>query len=185
MNYRKDLILGEAFCIFIFILFSILDFLYSLVCIFIFDDVTVKTQNTCIRVKVYEWKCPKKNCDEYDVRSLSSVHAGGQWEVAFALESLSLLFFKCLCHPEVNLVSPDFVGMMTQTIAFAGDTTASSVQWRTPFSFFFTPAPWVHEGPSTLYPLRQVVFFSSTFFLHRWSVFQGREVRKWQLLIDV
>ena len=40
MNHRKDVILGEAFCIFIFILFPILDFLYSLVCIFIFDDVT-------------------------------------------------------------------------------------------------------------------------------------------------
>ena len=40
MNHRKDLILGEAFCIFIFIILPILDFLYSLVCIFIFDDVT-------------------------------------------------------------------------------------------------------------------------------------------------
>ena len=40
MNYRKDLILGEAFGIFILILFPILDFLYLLVYIFIFDDVT-------------------------------------------------------------------------------------------------------------------------------------------------
>ena len=78
MNHRKDLILGEAFCIFIFILFPILDFLYSLVCIFIFDDVTVKTQNTYIRMKVYEGKCRNENCDEYDVRGLSSVHVGGQ-----------------------------------------------------------------------------------------------------------
>ena len=136
MNYRKDLILGQAFCIFIFILFPILDFLYSLVCMFIFDDVTVKTQNTCIRVKVYERKCLKENCDEYDVRSLSSVHAGGQWVEAFALESLYLLFFKCVRHPEVNLVSPDFVEMMTQTINFAG-----SVQWRTLFSIFLCQRP--------------------------------------------
>ena len=40
MKYLTDVILGEAFCIFIFIIFPILDFLYSLVCIFIFDDVT-------------------------------------------------------------------------------------------------------------------------------------------------
>ena len=40
MNYRTDLILGEAFGIFILILFPILDFLYLLVYIFIFDVMT-------------------------------------------------------------------------------------------------------------------------------------------------
>ena len=45
MKYRKDLIPGEAFCIFIFFNFLILDFLRFTVCIFfnfIFDGVTVK-----------------------------------------------------------------------------------------------------------------------------------------------
>jgi len=60
---------------------------------------------------------------------------------AFALESLYLLFFKCVRHPEVNLVSPDFVEMMTQTINFAGDTAASSVQWRSLFSIFLCQRP--------------------------------------------
>ena len=47
MNDRTDLILGEAFCIFIIISFvsQILEFLYWLFFIFIFDGVTLKTQN--------------------------------------------------------------------------------------------------------------------------------------------
>ena len=44
---RTDLILGEAFAIFTFrFIAQILDFLFWLVCIFIFDGVTVKTENT-------------------------------------------------------------------------------------------------------------------------------------------
>ena len=49
MDYRRDLVLGKAFCIFIFFHFpdsglSVLTAWFS--CIFIFDGVTVKTQNS-------------------------------------------------------------------------------------------------------------------------------------------
>ena len=44
-EYCTDLILGKTFCISIFFNFPD-NFLYWLVCIFIFDDMTVKTQNT-------------------------------------------------------------------------------------------------------------------------------------------
>ena len=44
MKYRTDLILGEAFCIFIFFYF-IDSGLSVMVCNFIFDCVTVKTEN--------------------------------------------------------------------------------------------------------------------------------------------
>ena len=47
MNYRTDLILGKDFRLFIFFHFPDSNFLYWLVCNFIFDGVTVKTQN-CI-----------------------------------------------------------------------------------------------------------------------------------------
>ena len=46
ISYRTDLILGEAFCIFVFFHFPDLDFLYWLVCILIFDGMTVKTHNS-------------------------------------------------------------------------------------------------------------------------------------------
>ena len=46
ISYRTDLILGEAFYIFAFFHFPDLDFLYWLVCILIFDGMTVKTQNS-------------------------------------------------------------------------------------------------------------------------------------------
>ena len=42
MKCRTDLNLSNAICIFIFIL----DFLYWMVCIFIFDGMTVKTENS-------------------------------------------------------------------------------------------------------------------------------------------
>ena len=50
MDYRKDLVLGEAFCIFNFSHFpdsglSVLTAAWFS-CIFIFDGVTVKTQNS-------------------------------------------------------------------------------------------------------------------------------------------
>ena len=49
MDYRTDLVLGEAFCIFKFSHFpdsglSVLTAWFS--CIFVFDGVTVKTQNS-------------------------------------------------------------------------------------------------------------------------------------------
>ena len=46
INYRTNLILGEDFCVYLSSFISqILDLLYWLVCIFIIDGMTVKTQN--------------------------------------------------------------------------------------------------------------------------------------------
>ena len=57
MKYRTDLILGEAFCIFIF--FYSPDFGLGIFygCIFIFDGVTVKTEDKQLLffIRLYDW----------------------------------------------------------------------------------------------------------------------------------
>ena len=63
MNYCTDLILGEAFYILASFISQILDFMHWLVCIFIFDGVTVKTKNSC-RICMLEFFIdfkPKRN----------------------------------------------------------------------------------------------------------------------------